>query len=1484
MLKKFVNIFGGDPNKRTLEKFYPLVGEINQLESQFESLSDEALRGKTAEFRARLAKGESLDDILPEAFAAVREASKRTLGMRHYDVQLIGGVALHQATISEMRTGEGKTLVATLPLYLNALTGRGVHLITVNDYLARRDARWMAPLYNLLGMSVGVLQMAARTENGKKAFLIDLEKESPHEDQHQLRMVPRPDAYAADITYGTNSEFGFDYLRDNMTMSLAERVQRGHYFAIVDEVDNVLIDEARTPLIISGPASDDTEWYVRMAQIVRKLRDEDYEISERDRTVTLTEIGEAHVEELLDMPLRDPDRPEDVTPEQARLMGYLEQSLRAQHLFKRNKDYLVQGGKIIIVDEFTGRMMPGRRWSDGLHQAVEAKEGVRVQPENVTYATVTIQNYFRMYEKLAGMTGTALTEAEEFDKIYSLDVVAIPTNLEYQALQSDSPLVQQEDRDEHGYRYTYYAHQNDPGQPIFWKRKDYPDVIFLTEEAKFRAIVQEILRFYTKGRPVLVGTTSVELSDRLSGRLRAEPLRRLAQAQLIRFAWLQAHNREEDGRQIPELQPLNASLDELQIADLRKMAQSLEISLNPEEDSNLERLRLILELEPEDQERLVSALKAGIPHHVLNARKHTEESQIIAGAGSFGAVTIATNMAGRGVDIKLGGDLDEDVLITTSRVLRRGGYRNPYEMQMEDRRQALLKLGKASYGIYEAQVNSFLEYIQNMERVKSLGGLHVIGSERHEARRIDNQLRGRAARQGDPGSSRFYLSLEDDLMRRFGGQQANDMMQRLKVDEALPIEVGMVGRIVEQSQTRVEGANFDIRKHLLEYDDVLNSQRSKIYEQRNIIFVKEDLSEDVTGMLRTEVLDRIPRAITGVEGPWELLAWLDQIQPAFSSNGALFPSYTHKLLLDQVNQRLLDHTDDQAEMKALLELAEGSLQAEQEHVLLAINALLDQLQDRFEARLAERQDMLDTFFEGLDTGDETELRQPRELIDELSSLLHIPLRLQPEQQRALKSDPEEVRLVISEQIENTLLNQELTRLLGAVQRRLGESLELTPSQLPSDDWDELAEQILTGCRAIMERRRERLLGNGQMDGQIVRDLEAHYAREKAPFTVKDKEQIRQALDNALADLNGQVGEQGFEQALQEVKAVLLRMDGSTSEEQKEQVLEDVAAALREVQPNGKLLSDDQEQLVKQALEQSLSKVEEDDAVKRQLRMLMVIPMGTQAAFDRKTHRRISQRTIRLVYTYYAARFLDGREPDEIAGDVLEHLEAAQSAMGVAWGRNEWKRMAGARLSELDEMTLKGLHSALGNETYEQIRDLELSMLPVGEKRIATKELGRRALTELYRQLLLSVITELWVDYLTQMEALRVSIGLEAYGQRDPLVQYKSKASGLFQDLFRNMRLGVITRMFTYRPRDMGSMQVTGRRSKELEGPRQAVEDQPEEFAVQAEVGDEEPLAVEVEQKEERKPQTGAAQSAAETSRAGKSKKMSKSQRRRRGRK
>jgi preprotein translocase subunit SecA len=1385
-----------------------ILDSINQLEQKFVGMPDGEFSTIKGKFHKSLLFGESsVDDLLPEVFAIAREAIKRVLGIRLDDMHLAAGIVLHQGGIVDGALGETRALAYILPTYLNALWRPNVHIVAVSDLLARRSACLTTPVFNFLGMSVGLLQIAARTENGKKAFLVDPEKESPHEDQHQLRMVPRREAYAADITYGTNSEFGFDYLRDNMTVSLADRVQRGHYFAIVDEVDNVLIDEARTPLILSGPASDDTEWYQRMSQVVRKMREEDYEISERDRTVTLTEIGETHVEELLDMPLRDPDRPEDVTPEQARLMGYLEQALRAQFLFKRNKDYLVQGGKVIIVDEFTGRMMPGRRWSDGLHQAVEAKENVRVQPENVTYATITIQNYFRMYDKLAGMTGTALTEAEEFDKIYKLDVVAIPTNLEYQAMRPDSPLVQQEDKDEHGYRYTYYAHQDELSQPLYWKRKDYPDVIFLTEEAKFRAIVQEILRFYAMGRPVLVGTTSVELSDRLSSRLRAEPLRRLAQVQVLRHAWMQANNREEDGRQIPELQFLNAPMEELLTSDLRKLAQSLEISLNPEESSNLERLNAILELGEEDQERLLSALKAGIPHNVLDPHLSIEESEIIAGAGSYGAVTIATSAAWRGVDIKLGGELPDDVLIATSRVLRRAGKRNPYEMQMEERRQALLNLDRSSYGIYETEVEAFLEYMQNMERVKSLGGLHVIGSERHEARRIDNQLRGRAAQPGNPGSSRFYLSLEDDLMQRFGGQKSKDLLNRFKVDEALPIESGWAEGIVEQSQTRVEGANFDIRKYLLEYDDVLNDQRSRIYDQRQLILVKDDLSADVTGMLRTEVLQRVPKALNDDNGPWELLAWMDQIQPAFSSNGSLFPSYTHKLLLEEIDRRAEGRDSELAEMEAFLEVAERSLLAEGEHVLRTVQDLLDQLQDRIETRLSEHTGILDTFFEGLDLQEETRFRQPGDVLNELSILLQMPLRLQPEEQRLLKTDPQRARLIISKQAENLLVNQELTRITGAVQRRLGEPLELTPSQMIFKDWQDLAEQVIEACQQVMERRRDRLLGNAFMEGEIARDIAANLSREKSPFTLGDRELLQQAFETAIAGLERLESQQDVDWVLQKLRQVLAMLDGSASEEHKERLLEYLAGALCEIVQQGKVLTRDDHQRLRQALQGALSKAEAEYLANRRLRMLTVMPMGTQTSFDRKTSRRISQRTIRLVYTYFAASLLEGLGHAVIVKQVLEHLEAAQKFMQQAWGQNEWKRIAAAAPSELDESTQAGLRKALGRQLFSMYKNRPLSSLPLDIKSLVIVELGRRALTELYRQLLLRVITELWVDYLTQMEGLRVSIGLEAYAQRDPLVQYKSKASELFQDLFGNMRRGVISRMFTFRPDDLSSLQV-----------------------------------------------------------------------------
>ena len=1303
MLKKFVNLIGGDPNKRQVDRITNIVEQVNSLEQEYEALSEEALSGKTDEFRRRLAQGEELADLMSEAFAAVREASKRTIGLRHYDVQLIGGTVLHEGKIAEMRTGEGKTLVATLPLYLNALTGRGVHLITVNDYLARRDARWMAPIYTLLGMSVGVLQMAARTENGKKAFLVDLERESPHEDQHQLRMVDRVEAYAADITYGTNSEFGFDYLRDNMTMRLSDRVQRGHYYAIVDEVDNVLIDEARTPLIISGPAQDEAEWYIRTAQVIRALRPEDYEVNEKDRTVNLSEIGEGHVEELMGMPLRDPERPEDITPEQARIMGYLEQALRAQFLFKRNKDYLVQAGKVVIVDEFTGRLMPGRRWSDGLHQAVEAKEGVKVQSESVTYATITIQNYFRMYEKLAGMSGTAVTESEEFDKIYKLGVIAIPTNLEYQAERPASGLIETDGRDESGYKYRFYARQDDPLKaPVYWRRKDYPDVVYRTEEIKLREIAREVLRCHVLGQPVLVGTTSVELSERVSNRLRAEPLRRLVMASIIRHAWLEANRREEDGRQIPELSYLYQPLDKVDTGEMRKMGRDLGITYNPEEDQNLDRLIQLLNLEDSDKERLKTDLQAGIPHQVLNARKHTEESQIIARAGAFGAVTIATNMAGRGVDIKLGGEMPEDVLAVVNRLLSKAGYEDPYDMNMEERDQALQAMDPQEYGIYEAQVQAYLQHMRDMERVRSLGGLHIIGSERHEARRIDNQLRGRAARQGDPGSSRFYLSMEDDLMRRFGGAQADNLMQRMKIDDAMPLEVGLVGRIVESSQTRVEGANFDVRKHLLEYDDVLNKQRLAIYGERDRIFVKPDLNDDVTEMLRTEISGRVLDALKDQAGPWKLLSWLDQIQPSIYFANTIFPSYTIRLLVDQILSRDNQSIERAAGTEALLNIARQSILTEQDHLLQSIENLLNETQERLEDQVRERSDTLDTFFEGLSLEEEGgEPRRVADLVNDLLTIMRLPLKLTSEQQNALRRDPESVREEIHSQMESLLVTQAVVRLVGAIERRLDEPLEINAKALATSDWDTLHDEILDRVRRVYDDRLERYLG---ATGHIRRDIE-------------------KSLPPNVSNLN---------------RTVLYHL-------------------------------------------------------------LTIIPQGERASFDKKTHRRVKQRTSRLTYFYYAASSLEGMPGEDIAEDVLEHMENAQQAIQEGWGIVEFSRLASSSMDELDEHLRRNLREALGDATYEASKDLPFTSLDQPVRQALVIELGRKILTESYRQLLLRVITGLWVEYLTQVEALRVTIGLEAYGQRDPLNQYKIKASELFSQLKSDIRLSVINQMFTQRP-------------------------------------------------------------------------------------
>jgi len=695
----------GTKNDREMKRLWPMVDRINALEPGIAPLSDEQLKAKTPEFKNRLEGGETLDDILPEAFAVVREVSKRTLGMRHFDVQLIGGVVLHEGKIAEMKTGEGKTLVATLPVYLNALSGQGVHVVTVNDYLARRDARWMEPIYRFLGMTVGIVV-------------------------HGLTDEERQAAYNADITYGTNNEFGFDYLRDNMKYDVSQYVQRELNFAIVDEVDSILIDEARTPLIISGPSEDSTDKYYTIDKIIPKLRkDEDYTIDEKAKTAILTEEGSLKVERLLGTTnLYDPSNIE--------LVHHALQALKAHAIFKRDVDYVVKDGEVIIVDEFTGRLMPGRRWSDGLHQAVEAKEGVKIESENQTLATITFQNYFRMYNKLAGMTGTADTEAEEFAKIYNLDVLVIPTN---------KPLI----------------------------RPDYPDTIYKTEKAKFNAAIREIEELHEKGQPVLVGTISIEKSEILSHMLK----------------------------------------------------------------------------------------KKGIPHSVLNAKYHEREAEIIAQAGRSGALTIATNMAGRGTDIVLGGNPEG---------LARDLLKEKKEFTEEEWQQAL---GKAR-DICQ----------KDREKVVASGGLHILGTERHEARRIDNQLRGRSGRQGDPGSSRFYLSLEDDLMRIFGSDRISGLMSKLGMEEDVPIENRMVSKAIENAQKKVEAHNFDIRKHLLEYDDIMNKQRTEIYSFRREILQGEGLREKIFQMI-DDIVDEVTQVYCPEEKhpeEWDMKGLKDAVYGIFS--------------------------------------------------------------------------------------------------------------------------------------------------------------------------------------------------------------------------------------------------------------------------------------------------------------------------------------------------------------------------------------------------------------------------------------------------------------------------------------------------------------------------------------------------------------------------------------------------------------------------
>ena len=1303
MFKSIAKALGGDPQKREIDRVTPLVEQINLLEAEYEALSPEDLRAKTAQFRQRLTEGETLDDILVEAFAAVREASKRTTGLRHFDIQLIGGIFLHEGKIVEMRTGEGKTLVATLPLYLNALAGKGAHLVTVNDYLARRDARWMTPIYAYLGLKVGVLQMSSRTESAQFAFVVDLERRENREEDDQLRMVYRRDAYAADITYGTNNEFGFDYLRDNLVMDIKNRVQREHAYAIVDEVDNILIDEARTPLIISGPASEDVEWYNRMAAVVRQLNPEDFDFNEKDRSVALTEIGETHVEELLQIPLRDPDRPEDITPEQARLLGHLEQALKAQLLYKKNKDYIIQNGEVIIVDEFTGRLMPGRRWSEGLHQAVEAKEGVKVNPENITHATITLQNYFRKYDKLAGMTGTALTEAEEFSTIYDLDAVEMPTNLDYRASRPEEDLQVYQDKDEEGYAYTYYALGSDPQrQPLYWKRKDYHDVVYRTEEAKLRAIVLEILKFHVIGRPILVGTTSIEHSELLSSRLSGESLRRMLMALLVREGWLKKNDIKTPEKVIPELDFLNQPVQALVPDEMRRFARGIGLeSINPDSPQNLADILTYLNLPEESMQRLEEAVRGGIQHQVLNALKHDQESQIIADAGAYGAVTIATNMAGRGVDIKLGGEIQESTLSEVRRFLNARGI-DPYGLSNAEMAAQLRQIPASEYEESQEAIQTFLTFLDNMNRVRQLGGLHVIGSERHEARRIDNQLRGRAARQGDPGSSRFYLSLEDELMRMFGGERAENLMQLFSIDPSIPLESKMLGRLVEQAQERVEGNNFDIRKHLLDYDDVLNDQRERIYNERDRVLVKEELEEDVLSMLHTELQRRIPDALQDEEGPWKLLAFLEEIQPTifYPQFGENLPSYTLSLIHDILAKSISDPQDAGAVENGLVELAERAIQAESRHVRNQTSDFIQRTADSFAQQADERLDLLDIF---LENNEELYDSSPKEFFNQLQTQVHLKLNLDSGITQAIKEDPDEMPVILRTLVEETLLKIVLSRMIMTIERRINSRLIVDLDQLAALDWVSIENRLL------------------------------------------------EAIDQNFQD-----------------KLAQLRKPES-------QIQQNIKAQIRKQQESGKEFNLDE--------------------------LATGISIGTQAVIDSRTHQKVNKRVALLNYIYLAALGLENEDPEEISADILEHLEGIQVKMQYIWGKMEIQRLSEniQWYKDLPEDYRANLTPFMDEQAEEVLQNKDLKTLLDENNPDAINIFGRYVQQTIYRHILLRSISDLWIEQLTRMEALRISIGMEAYAQLDPLVQYKSRSTDAFKDLFADIRMGVISRMFRLQP-------------------------------------------------------------------------------------
>jgi preprotein translocase subunit SecA len=1287
MFKGLLGKVVGDPNEREIRKLQPLVDTINSLEPAMERRTHAELRDLTDHFRARLAGGETMDDILVEAFAAVREVAKRTVDMRPFDVQLIGGIVLHRGMVAEMRTGEGKTLVATMPIYLNALLGHGAHLVTVNDYLARRDSLWMGKVYHALGLSIGLLQSGPE----QPAYLYDpTYQRDPYPG---LRPVPRQEAYAADVTYGTNNEFGFDYLRDNLALSLERRVQRPLYYAIVDEVDNIFIDEARTPLIISGPSGEPVEEYSRFANIAPQLESGvHYELDEKERSVYLTEEGLAIVEQETGI--------ENIYDEaNYRYVHYMQQALKAQVLFQEGRDYIRQRKRIILIDQHTGRLMPDRRLSEGLHQAIEAKERVPIRPRDVTSATITIQNYFRMYEKLAGMSGTAVTESEEFFKIYELEVLAIPTNM---------PVI----------------------------REDHADVVYRSEEAKLRAVAREILACHSKGQPVLVGTTSVEMSERVSTRLTGERLQMAALAPRIAYALQDAELGREERAELRET--MNGSLETMNSVAWRRMVRTLDLDPNALSADNVSWIIQYLELrdEPVVRRTLEQALREGIDHEVLNAKEHTREAAIIARAGEPGAVTVATNMAGRGVDIKLGGELTDEVIHRAHLALQARGL-DPFRATPAQMDSAI------------AEVTP--QYAKRRERVIAARGLHVLGTERHEARRIDNQLRGRSGRQGEPGSSRFYLSLEDDLMRRFGRRE---MLSKLMetIGDDFPIEHGLVSRTIERAQSSVEGYNFDIRKHLLEYDDVLNRQRETIYGERLRILQHDDLRAEVRRMLEWQVNEYMEKYSEDLEQQRALFAGLDDVIPlvvpppkgafqgplTFGNQLTAFPSFTIDFLADQladqskaeIQETLLDLTRQAAASygeqirQTVDEVARDTLEKYEER-LDRYRALLDEKIDDFE-QLAEDRNLpfdirrlvqhiertfplklttpSDVYASGLDDVREhwlaeVEIEFHRQVCLGLMerAQIRLPAEVQLDRLRPARMEPDKLKEELHHVLE-----------LAARQAR-DEEDRRTLARLapPSDLGFEPVSDFVTTLKETSNldfARLDRLIGHNlgaylddllaryqeavdADDGRLQRDLERLQAG-----VVESRRGGRSDILAVLRQLNDLVH--------LEISDLQVLLTEAVTHEYDKWAQHQLAEYEAEVDQNPLSLADDHGQ-AQEIGEAAWSAIAEH---------LLATQYTQRLEYDRG-HRRRATWMPRFPFPFLAQAYVGDTEPDLLRQAILASLERIMHRRQAIWGQQELQRWVHLSLDDLDEDTYDGLIRFLGEGELGENRDRPVEDLP-----------------------------------------------------------------------------------------------------------------------------------------------------------------------------